>query len=109
MARAPCLASILEGGRNGRNFHYRVRGGTGGVPHVEEEVMAYSEAMRRAQAEYRRKNVKQISVRFYPDTAELYEWAKAQGNAQAYIRDLIRADMETRRDASSSAADSGQV
>lgn len=61
--------------------------------------MAYSEAMRRAQAEYRRKSVKQISVRFYPDTMELYEWAKAQGNAQAYVRELIRADMEARRDA----------
>ena len=41
--------------------------------------MAYSEAMRRAQAEYRRKSVRQIGVRFYPDTMELYEWAKAQG------------------------------
>ena len=54
--------------------------------------------------------MRQISVRFYPDTAELYEWAKAQGNAQAYIRDLIRADMEARRDASSlSVADPEQV
>ena len=86
------------------------RGGRHHLAREEEEVMAYSEAMRRAQAEYRRKSVKQISVRFYPDTADLYEWAKAQGNAQAYIRDLIRADMEARRDASSSSvADSEQV
>ncbi len=61
--------------------------------------MAVSDAQKRAADKYRRENVKQISVRFYPDTMEEYEYARAQGNAQAYIRALIRADMERGRDA----------
>ncbi len=59
--------------------------------------MPVSDAQKRAADKYRRENVKQISVRFYPDTMEEYAWARSQGNAQAYIRGLIRADMEGRR------------
>ena len=56
--------------------------------------MAVSDAQKRAADKYRRDNVKQISVRFYPDSMAEYEWARSQGNAQAYIRCLIREDME---------------
>ncbi len=60
--------------------------------------MATSEAQRQAVERYRKANVRQISVRFYPDSWDCYEWARAQdGGAQAYIRELIRADMEARR------------
>ena len=59
--------------------------------------MAVSEAQRRAAEKYRKANVRQISVRFYPDSWDCFEWARAQeGGAQGYIRDLIRADMERR-------------
>ncbi len=61
--------------------------------------MALSEARRRANAKYARENVKQVGVKFYPAETDLYEWVKAQGNTQGYIKGLIRADMEGRRDA----------
>ena len=63
----------------------------------KDEVAALTEAQKRAQENYRKKSVKQISVRFYPDTMDLYEWVRSQENGQVYIKDLIRADMEKRR------------
>lgn len=57
--------------------------------------MAVSDAQKRAADKYRRENVKQIGVRFYPDSMAEYVWARSQGNAQAYIRRLIREDMES--------------
>lgn len=57
--------------------------------------MAVSDAQKRAADKYRRENVKQISVRFYPDSMAEHEWARSQSNAQAYIRRLIREDMES--------------
>ena len=49
-----------------------------------------SEATNRATANYRKKNVKQITIRFYPSEAETYEYAKAQGPSK--IKELIEKD-----------------
>ena len=56
-----------------------------------------SEAQKRANENYRRKNVKAISVRFYPTDYDLYEHAQKQKEGEgvnAYIKRLIREDME---------------
>lgn len=43
--------------------------------------------------------VKQVAVRFYPAEEDLWAWLSAQENKAGYVKDLIRADMEVRRDA----------
>ena len=55
-----------------------------------------TEAQRRATENYRKKSVKQISLRFFPAEHDLYEWARAQENTAGYIKRLIREDMERR-------------
>lgn len=59
--------------------------------------MAVSDAQRKANEKYRRSSVRQVTVRFYPDDAEVWEWLQSQPNKQGYIRELIRDDMERRR------------
>lgn len=61
--------------------------------------MAATDAQRRAQAAYRKKSVRQISIRFYPADADVWDWLQSRENRQGYVRDLIRADMERARDA----------
>ena len=57
--------------------------------------MAQTEAQRRASLKYVRKNVTQKAVKFYPADADLLEWLESrEGSQNAYIKDLIRADME---------------
>ena len=53
-----------------------------------------SEAQKRASAKYQREKTARKAVVFYPGDAELLEWLNAQGNAQGYIKRLIREDME---------------
>ena len=59
--------------------------------------MPMSDAQKRAQAAYRKK-VKQIIVRFYPNSTDdetLYDWVKNRPEgAGDYIKALIAADME---------------
>lgn len=55
-----------------------------------------SDAQNRATAKYRRANVRQLVVRFYPKDAELYEHVKARGGS-TYLKELARRDLETRR------------
>ncbi len=50
-----------------------------------------SPAQSKAVAEYRKRSVKQVVVRFFPKDAELYGWVRSQGGA-AYLRDLAQAD-----------------
>ena len=57
-------------------------------------LMATSEAQKRANASYRKKSVKQMALRFYPVDMDLWEWLCGRKNRQAYIRELIRADMK---------------
>ena len=61
--------------------------------------MTQSDARKRANARYARKNVKQVGLKFYPSESDLYEWVKSQENVQGYVKALIRADMEARRGA----------
>lgn len=56
--------------------------------------MPESDAQRRANLKYKRENTKTISVTFFPNDMELYNYAKSKPNKAAYIRDLIREDME---------------
>ena len=56
--------------------------------------MAESEAQRRANLKYRKEKTKQLAMRFYPDDMELWEHLEKQPNKAAYIKRLIRGDME---------------
>lgn len=60
--------------------------------------MAVSDAQRRANERYRKESVRQATVRFYPTEADLWEWLQAQPNKAGYMKELIRHDMEARRD-----------
>ena len=59
-----------------------------------------TEAQKRANAAYRKKSVKQLTMRFYPNEAdeEMYAWLKSQENTTEYLKALVRADMESRRE-----------
>lgn len=55
-----------------------------------------TEAQKRANAAYRKKSVKQLTMRFYPsdEDEEMYAWLKSQENTTEYLKALVRADME---------------
>lgn len=59
--------------------------------------MAVSDAQRRANERYRKESVRQVTVRFYPTEADVWEWLQAQPNKAGYVKELIRRDMEARR------------
>lgn len=46
---------------------------------------------------YRRANVPQIIVRFYPAELELYDWVKEQETMAGYVKKLIKEDMGKRK------------
>lgn len=56
-----------------------------------------TEAQKRADANYKKRNVTQVGVAFYPADAELLEWLRAQPNKAGYIKGLIKKDMEERK------------
>ena len=56
--------------------------------------MTTSEAQKRANANYRKRHVKNVTVAFYPNDKEVFEWLDAQGGRASYIKRLIRDDME---------------
>lgn len=56
--------------------------------------MATTEAQRRANSNYRKRNVKTHTLSFYPDDADIYAWFCKQDNKTAYLRSLIRKDMQ---------------
>ena len=56
--------------------------------------MAVSEAQKRANEKYRKENVRQVAVRFYPPDHDLYDFVKTKSSMGEYIKALIRADME---------------
>lgn len=58
-----------------------------------------TDAQRRAESTYRKKSVKQIVIRFWSseEDAELYEWIKSHDNVNAYLKNLVREDMENSR------------
>lgn len=53
-----------------------------------------SDAQKRASANYAKRNVKQFILKFYPADAELYEHLQQQPMRNAYLKQLIRKDME---------------
>ena len=54
-----------------------------------------TEAQKRANAAYRKKSVKQLTVRFYPGDEDeaMYAWLKSKENTTEYLKALVRADM----------------
>lgn len=53
-----------------------------------------SEAQKRANASYKRRNTKAKQIVFFPDDMDLYEWVCTQPKQNAYLKELIRKDME---------------
>lgn len=60
------------------------------------------DSQKRATAAYRKRSVKQLVIRFYPndDDENMYKWLKAQNNTTEYIKSLIREDMNNERELS---------
>lgn len=58
--------------------------------------MPASDAQKRANAKYLKERVKTLTLRFYPQHADLWEHLRSQPNQQEYVRELIRADMKRR-------------
>ena len=54
-----------------------------------------TDAQRRAESAYRKKNVRQIVMRFWSsdEDAELYAWIKSHENVNEYLKNLVREDM----------------
>ena len=58
---------------------------------------AATDAQKRADAKYKRANVTNVTVGFYPDDADILELVRSQPSRAGYIKDLIRADLERRK------------
>lgn len=56
--------------------------------------MATSEAQKRANNEYRKRNVRSFNLKFYPSDDELLAWFEDQPNKAQYLKELIRQDMD---------------
>ena len=52
------------------------------------------ESQKRADNEYRKRNVRSFNLKVYPDDADLLEWFEEQPNKAQYLKELIRRDME---------------
>lgn len=51
-----------------------------------------------SQNKYRKNNTKLVSIRMYmPKDGDILEWIDQQPMKQQYLRDLIRADMERKK------------
>lgn len=55
-----------------------------------------TDAQRRAVSNYRKKSVRQIVMRFYPNEQDdvIYNWIKSHENANQYLKSLILDDMK---------------
>ena len=53
-------------------------------------------AQRKATLSYRKKAVTQLNVALYPSDADIIEWLAEKPSKAAYIRELIRKDMQRR-------------
>ena len=56
--------------------------------------MAVYDSQKRANNEYRKRNVRSFNLKFYPGDADILEWFEGQPNKAQYLKDLIRRDME---------------
>lgn len=57
------------------------------------------DSQRRANNEYRKRSTKSIAIRFYPgeEDERIYQWLKDQENTTAYLKSLVKNDMENQR------------
>ena len=60
--------------------------------------MPVSDAQKAANERYRKANVTQKTIRFYPAEADILAWAMEQPNFAGYVKGLIRADMEAKKE-----------
>lgn len=56
--------------------------------------MPVSDAQKAANEKYRKANVTQKTIRFYPSEADILAWAMDKPNFAGYVKNLIRKDME---------------
>ncbi len=56
------------------------------------------DSQKRAVSAYRKKSVKQLTMRFYPNDGDdaMYQWLKSQPNTTEYLKKLVAADMKKR-------------
>ena len=61
---------------------------------IEKRIdIMLTEAQKRAKAKYRKK-VAKVSIEFYPHEAELIQKVNEQPSKQAYIKSLIKKDLQ---------------
>ncbi|WP_165046172.1 MULTISPECIES: hypothetical protein [unclassified Adlercreutzia] len=55
-----------------------------------------TDAQRKAENTYRKKSVKQLVLRFYPNAEDeaMYDWLKSQENVTEYLKTLVADDMQ---------------
>ncbi len=55
-----------------------------------------TDAQRKAENTYRKKSVKQLVLRFYPNAEDeaMYDWLKSQENVTEYLKTLVADDMK---------------
>ena len=59
--------------------------------------MAQTPAQRTAALKYRKASTKTFLLTFYPKDMDIYEHLQSQPNKAEYLRELIRKDMEERK------------
>lgn len=59
--------------------------------------MTTPQSQLKANANYIKHNVKQVSVRFFPSEEDLFQHMDSQGGRASYIKKLIREDMEKKK------------
>lgn len=57
-----------------------------------------TQARLRANNNYVRHNVKKVTISFYPKDKDMYAWVAQHASMAGYIRELIRKDMEARKE-----------
>lgn len=55
-----------------------------------------TDAQRRATAKYKRENIKTKTISFNRSEFDLLDWIREKPNQNAYLKGLVRADMERR-------------
>ena len=72
------LGGVSDGCKENSDLRCLVRRGLRGLERLQEvQVMALTEAQKRAQRKYVRESVKQMTVRFYPSESSIWEWLNA--------------------------------
>lgn len=56
--------------------------------------MTTSKSQLKANANYVKRNVKQVNVRFFPSEEDIFKYMDSQGGRASYIKRLIREDMK---------------